>query len=378
MNERDYWLGFSVFPGIGPTRFASLLRRFGTAKEGWHASKADLEAILGKKLAARFLSFRDVFSLQAYSKKVAENNVFYVTLLDGVYPLLLKEIKNPPFVLYVKGKSKEDCFNSLQHSNTISVVGTRKVSFYGKRVTEMIATDLVKAGFCIVSGLAMGVDAAAHMAALENGGKTIAVLGGGVDACRPKENFLLYEKIITTGSIVISEYPLGTEPTKGSFPSRNRIIAGLSQAVVVTEGAEDSGALITASNAALLKRPVFAVPGPITSSLSKGPNELLRKGATLVTSGEDILREFSRQARATYAGQLSDERFPIPKKEEMKGDTKEEQKIIDLLKAEALSFDELLQQSKFETAKLNMILSIMEMKGFIHQSETGTYFLREL
>lgn len=363
MTEREYWLGFSLCSGIGPKRFADLLSRFSTAEKAWHASPQDLTSILGPALTAKLISFRESIVLQDYAATIAEGNIWFVTLKDSEYPELLKVSTNPPFVLYGKGNLYSNDTYHQSRNRFIAVVGTRKITSYGRQVTEIIARDLVRSGCCIVSGLAMGVDAVAHQTALGNGGKTIAVLGCGVDCCNPRSNQRLYEEILSNDGCVVSEFPPGHDPTTGSFPSRNRIIAGLSQAVIVTEGAADSGALITANDAFENNRQVFAVPGPITSSLSKGPNSLLQKGAKLITSGADVLNELGITSTRSV------------KAKEIAGESEDEQKIIDLLQSEELSFDELRKKSLFDTARLNGLLSLMEMKGFLKQSETGEYVL---
>lgn len=368
-DEGMYWLGFSVFPGIGPKRFRLLLNYFKSAKAAWEANVLDLEPILGKVLTAKLNEFKRNFILEKYYNELQAKKVSFIRLIDKDYPKLLKQIEDPPFLLYIKGSipiysSNEVSDNERTIQKIVAVVGTRKITSYGKDVTEQITKELVSAGFTIVSGLAFGVDACAHKITMESKGKTIAVLGCGVDCCSPRENFYLYKQIIESGGCIISEYPLNKEPTKGSFPSRNRIIAGLSQAVIVTEGASDSGALYTANDALELKRPVFAVPGPITSQLSKGPHSLISKGAKLVTSAEDILKELM----ANGEGQI------VSNKKEIKGDNKEEQTIIDLLVNEQLHFDELIRKAKIESSRLGTLLSIMEMKGFL-RSTNGFYRL---
>lgn len=350
MHERDFWLTFSVCSGVGPKKFALLLERFGTAKNAWESSETELLKILGPALSKKLSEFRQNISLENYLLQLKKKNVWFLTLLDKDYPERLREIDNPPFLLF--GKGNKEVFKT---EKMIGVVGTRKVTSYGQQVTEMIVQDLVNAGFIIVSGLAMGVDAIAHKTTLSNKGKTIAVLGCGVDCCTPRENEQIYNDIIESGGAIISEFPLSMMPSKGSFPSRNRIIAGMSEAVVVTEGAEDSGSLITAGDALRFGRKVFAIPGPITSYLSNGPMRLIRKGAVLVTSGEDILKEF----------QISNAKFPIANNKIIKGETIEEQKIIDLLQNESLSFDELVKKSKISASSLGSLLSIMELKGYV-------------
>lgn len=363
MDERAYWLGFSVFPGIGPKRFASLLSTFTSAKIAWDASEEALHPILGKVLTPRFLQFRKTFSLELYLENIQKKAVGFFILTDKSYPKLLKQITLPPFVLYFRGDKTVVTSSAL----TIGVVGTRKATSYGRTVTELITEELVNAGCIIVSGLAMGVDAVAHKTTLEHKGKTIAVLGSGVDVCHPVANYDLYNSILASGGVVVSEYPLSALPSKGSFPSRNRIIAGLSSGVVVTEGAEDSGALITAADAFICKRQVFAVPGPITSSLSRGPNSLLLKGAKLITSGADILDNLENK------GDRSERKDKARKK--IRGETKEEQKIVALLTYEALSFDEIVKRMKSNAMTIGTVLSLMELKGMVIQTEGG-YALR--
>lgn len=341
--ERNYWLGLSTFPTIGPAKFRKILEEFGTAKAAWEAKKSD-------------------FSIEKYLNELKKKNVWFVTLKDKEYPKLLKEIKDPPYVLYGKGDKK-----LLNENKTFGVVGARKTTEYGREVTKLLTTELVLNGFTIVSGLALGVDAISHMTALENSGKTIAVLGCGVDCCNPGENQSIYNSIVAKG-LIVSEFPLGMKPTKWTFPARNRIIAGLSQAVLVTEGAEDSGSLITANFALKFNRKVFAVPGPITSSMSKGPYKLIAKGARLVTGVKDILEELK----------IPSTKSQIPNKSKsikFKTATKEEQKILDLLQNESLHFDEIVRKINRDSARIAGILSVMEIKGMIRSIDGGKYEL---
>lgn len=338
MEERNYWLGFSTVSGVGPAKFMKLLDKYKTAKTAWESLKSD-------------------FSIQNYLKKLKERNVWFLTLLDEDYPQLLREIKNPPFVLYGKGYK-----DPLNDENTIGVVGARRTTEYGREVTKILTEELVVGGLTIVSGLALGVDAISHMTALENNGKTIAVLGCGVDCCSPRENQSIYDKILESKNCIISEFPLGMKPTQWSFPARNRIIAGLSQAVLVTEGAEDSGSLITAEFALKFGRKVFAVPGPITSQMSKGPYKLIQKGAKLVTSGEDILKELKIKNKSLKTNRIK-----------VNGDNDEENLILKILDQEPLYFDEIIRRTKFESAKLSGILSLMELKGLIKSLNNGFF-----
>ncbi len=288
-EETTCWVGFSVFPGIGPVRFKLLRTYFGSAKAAWNASPATLKKIkLGERLTDNFVDFRKQFDIDAYLRQLEKLHVSVLTLKSPKYPRLLKEIPDAPFLLYVRGKNTGTPINM---ERTIGVVGTRHVTPYGVEVTKKLVRELVAKGFTIVSGMAFGVDAVAHQAAIDAGGKTIAVLGCGIDIIAPSSNARLYWAIARGGGAIVSEMPLGLRPSKGMFPARNRIISGLSLGVVVTEGASDSGSLITARNAGEQGREVFAVPGPITNVLSRGPSKLLKNGAKLVESAEDILEE---------------------------------------------------------------------------------------
>jgi len=279
-DEKRYWVAFSVFPGIGPVRFRLLLEHFGSAKKAWEAPLSD-----------KFIHFRKTFDIDEYLEKLEHLHVSVLTLNDPKYPKLLKEISDPPFLLYIRGKNTGEPINLDQ---TIAVVGTRNITRYGEEVTRKIVKGLVANGFTIVSGMAYGVDAIAHQTAIDSGGKTIAVLGCGIDIIAPEGNARLYRAIGEEGhGAIVSEMPLGLRPDKGMFVARNRIISGLSLGVVVTEGAGDSGALITARNAGEQGREVFAVPGPITSPYSRAPAQLIKKGATLVETVEDILDEIN-------------------------------------------------------------------------------------
>ncbi|MFH0749746.1 MAG: DNA-processing protein DprA [Candidatus Gottesmanbacteria bacterium] len=287
-DEELYWIGFSVFPGIGPVRFDLLHTFFGSAKSAWRATRKSLiETHLPIHLVDEFCSFRTSFSLTSYKDELQQLHVFALTKNHAHYPSLLKEISDAPIVLYVKGKKGTTLINM---DKTIAVVGTRHPTNYGITVAKQIVADLVAAGCTIVSGMAYGIDAVSHETAIACGGKTIAVLGCGVDICAPFANRHIYQKLTDERfGAVVSEMPLGLRPNKGLFPARNRIISGLSRGVLVVEGAEDSGTLITASNAATQGRDVFAVPGTIMSKMSKGPAILLKAGAILVESAHDIL-----------------------------------------------------------------------------------------
>lgn len=292
-----------------------------------------------------------------------------INIKDKEYPKLLKKIDGSPKTLYIKGELNPDdiCFG---------VVGTRRFSPYGKQVAFEIAGDLAEAGLTIVSGLAPGIDTFAHQAALEKGGlvrrspkgeggRTIAVLGTGIDekSIYPQSNLKLAKDIVESGGCLISEYAPGTQGWKGNFPARNRIISGLSLGVLVVEAKEKSGALITANDAFKQKRRVFAVPGSIYSPNSRGPHILIKKGATLVVSAEDILKELNLPR--------------MGKKKELKGDTKEEELILRMLMEEALNIDKIIKKTGLAPATVNSFLAILEIKGKIRNLGGGIYSLKK-
>ncbi|HLD25119.1 MAG TPA: DNA-processing protein DprA [Patescibacteria group bacterium] len=381
-NDTRYFVGFSLFPGIGPVRFHLLYTYFGSAKAAWEAPLTELKKIrLGDTRSEEFDAFRRKTNLDEYLSQLEKLHISVLTIFDPKYPKLLKEIPDAPFLIYVRGKpayvetsagKREKVPINLDR--TVGVVGTRKISHYGVEVTQRIVTDLVSAGCTIVSGMAYGVDAIAHKTALDAGGQTIAVLGCGVDVIAPPTNTKLYWEIVESGrGAVLSEMPLGMRPDKGLFPARNRIISGLSRGVVVTEGAQDSGALITARNAAEQGREVFAVPGPITSQMSKAPAKLIKSGAKLVESATDILDELN----------LSPHHHISPRPREIvvgmgtKGVslTKHEQQIIDLLHNDRLHVDDIVRLSGLTAGEVASILTVLEIRGIMKDYGEKVYGL---
>lgn len=344
-------ISFSVFPGIGPARFQLLISYFGNAQNAWEAPDKTLAQVgFPSQLLNSFLFFRKTFNREEYFNKLKKQHIIPVAFGDERYPSGLAQISDPPIVLYVNVKKGTE---KIDLSKTIGVVGTRQVTSYGRSVTESLVKALVSYGFTIVSGMALGVDAIAHCSALENGGKTIAVLGCGVDIVAPSSNRNIYDSILSTGQgAIISEMPLGHMPSKGLFPARNRIISGLSLGVIVTEGAEDSGALITAKFAADQGREVFAVPGPITSVFSKGPSKLLKNGATLVETAEDVLDALGIT--------------PVYKSKIKKiGQNTIEQALLDLLGMQPMDIDELVKKTQIPMAQVATTLTVLELRGII-------------
>jgi len=348
-----YSLAFSV-SNLGPKTFQKILNKFGSSEKGWNSTEEELSEI-GIKLLTykKFNDFRKSFDLENYLLKLKKNSISFIPFGSKYYPKGLNDLPDPPIGIYVLG-------NILLLKNTfcLGVVGTRKITQYGKDVTEILIKGLVESNVCIVSGLALGIDAYAHRVTIENGGVTIAVLACGVDCCLPSENYNLYKKILNTKSLILSEYPLSQNPNKGTFLARNRIIAAISSGVLVTEAASNSGSLVTADWAQVLGKKVFAVPGPITSRMSDGGLFLLKKGATLVTNTNDILDEFS----------LKDLKSRKLKRKYHNLDNSEK-KIIGLLHTEALSLDEMLRILKKTPQELIILISGLELKGIVESSK---------
>ena len=286
-KERLVVLGFSVF-GLMPQEFFLLKDKFLNLELAWLAGRGELmEAGLTSKRAFELVEFRHKFDLPSYFFRLRENKVECLLHQDKKYPLLLRNIDDPPFILYGKGDL------GLLKKACLAVVGSRRMSSYGKQVTHGLIKGLVDKGMVIVSGLALGVDAAAHLAALRFGGKTIAIMGTGLDKVYPPENLGLAKRIVKEGGLVLSEFPLGFPLKKENFPWRNRLVSGISRGVLVVEGRERSGTLITARLAAYQGREVFALPGQITDSGSFVPHLLIKQGAKLAETAEDILEELA-------------------------------------------------------------------------------------
>lgn len=360
-DETKYWIAFSVFPGIGPVRFNLLRRYFGSARKAWFAPISILKEIkLGDKLADQFDRFRNTFSIDGYIQKLLRNHITAITLSDTRYPALLSRISDAPFILYVKGKRGKI---PIDLTRIIAVVGTRKATQYGIDVTKRLVAELVSFGCTIVSGMAYGIDQTAHETALEAGGQTIAVLGCGADVIAPPSNAGLYHEISEGGhGAIVSEMPLGLRPVKGLFIARNRIISGLSLGVLVTEGADDSGSLITAGCAGEQGRDVFAVPGPITSMYSKGPSFLLKNGAVLVENASDIidalgLHRISKKKQDIQTARMTDT----------------EQRVYQIIEGAPMHIDEIIRISGLTVQEVSSTITILEMKGIIRDCGERTY-----
>lgn len=360
MTNLKYWLGFNLVKGIGPTKLQALLDFYGDLSLAWEATERDLERIgLDKRAIAMFMQTRAEVDLDAYLQRVQDAAVTVLTWESEAYPRYLREAPAAPPVLYVAGEIAEiDRW-------AVAVVGTRRLSPYGRQVTRELVTGLVRNNVTIVSGLARGIDGIAHKTAVEMGGRTLAVLGSGIDSLYPPEHRNLARRIIKEQrGAIISDYPLGTQPDAKNFPPRNRIISGLSLGVVVVEAGERSGALITANYALEQNRDVFAVPGNINSRASVGTNRLIQQGAKLVASVQDILDELN----LTMAPQQMVVQMAMPESEE-------EAKLYALLTPEPSHVDDLCRNSGMSSAEVSSTLAIMELKGMVQQVGGMRYVL---
>src|SRR5687767_2696667 len=350
MDDKRYWIGFNLIKGIGAVRLQALIQHFGDLEFAWKASPVDLaEAGLGRKVIERVLQARAEVDLIKLWERIESQGINILTWQDEAYPGRLKEIDQPPPVLYLRGEYlPDDLF-------AVAIVGTRRVTAYGRQIAEEIASFLAANGITVVSGLARGVDAIAHQSTLKAGGRTIAVLGSGVDKIYPPEHRGLAEQMMERGAI-ISDYALGTPPDASNFPPRNRIISGLSLAVVVIEAGETSGALITAEFAAEQGREVFAVPGSILAPQSKGTNKLIQNGALPLLSVNDLMQALD----LTRMGEQKAARKVIPSDET-------EARLLDVLSEEPLHVDEIRNQTELPIEKVSATLALMELKGMVRQ-----------
>jgi DNA processing protein len=340
---------------VGSILFKRFLERFEAPGAVFRASAADLLSVegVGERVVGEIQrgSFekrveRELSLLQKVGGTI-------VTLDDETYPSRLKNIYDPPPVLYMRGQlRKED-------EVAVSIVGSRKTSSYGRAMTERVSQDLASRGVTIVSGMARGIDSVAHQGAISAGGRTIAVLGCGVDVVYPPENRNLFRDIIDHGA-VLSEFPMGSPPEGSHFPKRNRIISGLSMGVVVVEAGQRSGSLITANCALEQGRDVFAVPGNIGMESSRGTNQLIKQGAKLVESSQDILIEIIPQ------WQREDETAP-PVEDPVKHLPEEQQCLYGLLAETPIHIDEIIRESQLEPGKVMSLLLELELKGFVSQ-----------
>jgi len=373
------WVELNMTPGIGPRAAAKLLERFGSAEAVYSATRAELEQLRLVPEAVDSIIARDLQS-RAEAELAAVRKIGGDILLldDGVYPSSLREIYDPPIVLYVKGAWSE-CLDQP----CVGVVGSRKCSTYGQNAALMLSRDLAQRGVTVISGFARGIDAAAHRGALEAGGRTVAVLGTGIDEVYPRDHKRLANEVLEHGGALVSQFPLGTPPVSENFPYRNRIISGLSLGVLVVEASENSGSLITARLAIEQNREVFAVPGNITSRNSFGTNYLIKgAGAKLVQQWQDIATELPPQIAANLLPppfgekkekSLADKLSFVPE-----GLSRTETSVFRLLNPDSpVHIDSLVDKSKLKMSDLTAALLALEMRELI-RALPGRCFVRKL
>ncbi len=282
----EYWIWLSRIEGLGPIKIKELLKQYKTPENIWELDKNKLMQTkgIGENIANSILKKEYRENLEQYVKYMKKYNIGIITIEDKDYPKKLLHIYDAPAILYYKGDKK------LLHTDIIAMIGCRECSNYGKEVSIKFSYELAKKGITIISGMAKGIDSYSHIGCIKAGGKTIAVLGSGLDIIYPKENCLLYDEILSAKGLILSEYVIGTKPSKLNFPARNRIISGLSNGVIVVEAKGKSGTLNTVDFALEQGKDIFVVPGNITSTNSTGTNELIKQGASCVTGVEDILK----------------------------------------------------------------------------------------
>lgn len=350
MDERAFWIAFNHVRGIGPARLGALLEECGDIASAWRAPIQTLQSCgLDRRSIENLLSARRRLDPQAALDRVISRGYGVCSWDDREYPANLRQIPQAPPLLYLCGSIE------AQDEVAVAVVGTRRVSVYGREVARELGTALARHGVTVVSGLALGVDTIAHRAALEAGGRTVAVLGSGLDQIYPRQNQGLAARISERGALV-SEYALGTKPDASNFPPRNRIISGLSRAVVVVEAGKRSGALITASFGAEQSRDVFAVPGSILNAGSDGCNRLIQDGAVPVTSIPDFLERLDLDTAAAH----QEARATVPA-------TPDEELILSHISSEPQHMNDIVREAPMDTSQVSSLLTMMELKGLVRQ-----------
>jgi DNA processing protein len=347
-----YLNALNKIQGVGSQKMKMILDFFGSAEKAWSASFEDLEKCgLTEKLASKIVAERVNIDPDQEWAEMEKREIQMITVNDEAYPRLLKEIANPPYILYVRGR-----LEALNEKPMIAIVGSRKFTAYGQQVAQSFATDLARAGITVVSGLALGIDAIAHRATLDTGGTAIAVIGSSLEEenISPRTNFDLAKNILLSGGVILSEYPLGVSSLPANFPARNRIMAGMTLGTLVVEAGLDSGTLITANLAVDFGREVFAVPGPIFSPTSHGTHQLIKNGAKMTCNIQDILEELKIEKKV----EIAQAKKIIP-------DSPEEEIVLKYLTHEPLHIDNLIKMTKLEASVASSTLIILEMKGIV-------------
>lgn len=359
VSEKPFWVAFNHISGIGAVRTSLLQKRFGSLETAWHASRADfIHCGIPEKIADAILEFRNTADPEQLLDSILARNISVCIRTEPEYPPLLKEIDNPPAVLYYVGSLPP------RGMKLMAIVGTRKMTNYGQNVASELGRFLAENGIGVVSGLARGIDGAAHSAAVSSYGRTYAVLGCGVDHIYPPEHRNLAKEIVRDGA-VISEYAPGTRPDRMNFPQRNRIISGMSSGVIIVEAGEKSGSLITARFAAEQGREVFVVPGNINAVQSRGANRLIRDGARPFYEKQELL-DFLQTWQAIEPQKMSkplQEAFSTP----------EEKQILDLITNEPLHIDEIVRKIGLPLSKISSSIVLLELKGMVVETAPQTY-----
>jgi DNA processing protein len=365
-QDGTYWLALALTQGLGPTRIKKLIDHYGRAERVFQASLTELEATGMRAVSAQSIATGKSYELaQQECAKAAEARARVISLSDPEYPPRLKEIYDPPVVLFVRG-----CVEVLAEPG-IAMVGTRHPTPYGSGMAERLSTDLAIRGLVIISGLARGIDTASHRGAVAAKGKTVAVLGTGIDVMYPKENTRLTEQMIALGGALITEFPVGTPPTPQNFPIRNRIISGMSAGVLVVEAAEYSGTRITSRLALEQNRDVYAVPGNVTNKNSWGPNTLIKQGAKLVATWEDVWEELPTEVQAALS--LRQNESAEPETASLFPDevsSPHEKKILRLIKTDdSTHIDQLVEllENEMSPSEIFAALFELELNGKIRQ-----------
>ncbi|MBI4281236.1 DNA-protecting protein DprA [Candidatus Uhrbacteria bacterium] len=370
LQEKKYWIALAHCEALTPLYWKRLFDVFPSAEAIWHASQKDLEATgITSRVAAELIALRGTVDPDAAMARMEKEQLHAVILPEESYPRLLKEITDPPAVLFFQG-----VVGAEETVGALGVVGTRKISSYGHATLPPIIAECVGAGLTIVSGLALGIDGVAHETTIKNSGRTIAVIGSGIDRKNlyPWQHKQLADRIVGSGGAIVSEYPPGTPPIAYHFPARNRIISGMSHGVLVCEAPQKSGALITAYAALDQNREVFAVPGPIQHPNSYGPHDLLKRGAILTTCADDILRTLT---------------LPIMQKNTMETKTSTEntahknttptsateETLVTILQDDVLHIDELVRRSNLTAEAIMSTLVLMEMRGLVRHVGNSQY-----
>ncbi len=364
MSDLRYWLALNFLPEIGPVLARRLLSVFGNPENVFSMSVSEIKKVenIGENRAKSIADFKKWDMIKREIDSTTRNKTEFITIHDKSYPEGLKRIPDAPLVLYVKGGIKNE------DKYAVAIVGSRHSTDYGLGIAERLSYQIASYGLTVVSGMARGIDSAAHRGALKARCRTIAVLGSGIDVPYPLENKRLMKSIASSGA-VISEFPLGTPPNKENFPKRNRIISALSLGVVVVEATVDSGSLITVGYALEQGKEVFAVPGNITSRNSKGTNNLIKKGATLVENAEEIIDELKPQLKGIIREDrlFSEKTLPVM--------TDDEKILYSFLGNEPKHIDVIVRETNMSSSKSLSILLSLELKGVIRQVDGKRFYI---